>query len=1636
MKTRAWKILTTMNLLALAMFGLTQSAGAQLNYVISGSTASVTAFPGTSGNIVIAPTYDGYPVTSIGQYAFWDCPNLTGVTIPNSVTSIGDWAFENCSNLTSVTIPNSVTSIGQDMFFDCSGLTSVTIPNSITNIVLELFYDCSGLTSVTIPNSVTSISRAAFENCSRLTSVTIPNSVTSIGTYAFNDCSSLTSVMIPNSVTSIGPSAFGYCGLTSVTIPNSITNIDLDLFEGCSNLKSVTIPTSVTSIGDYAFAYSGLTSVTFPASVTSIGTYAFAYSGLTSVTIPASLTSIGYLAFEYCSALTNVCFEGNAPNSLDYIFGYDPALSVIYYISGTTGWTSEFNNIPTAPCATCGGSSFVIPQPNKALGCHCSDPDPGVGDPIRIGVGNLYEEVKDYSTADANPLSFTRYYNSQGDSNSVAVTLGRNWRSTYDRYLRITGGSIIVERADGQELTFTNIGGSWASDSDVDLQLLASGSSWTLICSDDSIETYNSAGWLTSIQQRDGYAQTLQYGAGNELASVTDSFGRMLQFTYQSNLLHTVTAPNGLVLTYGYTSSGVTPGVLDRLASVTYSTSPQTSQSYLYENSSLPFALTGIIDEDGNRFGTWTYDSEGRATSSQLANGADLTLIGYNADGSRSVTNALGSVMVYKFTTLQGVPKATEIDRLATASVPAATMTYSYDTNGYIAEISDWNTNFTIQVNDIHDQPLVVNEAVGTAQARTTTANYITNFYLPTQIVAPRKTTTFVYDSNGNLLSRTETDTSTGTVPYSTSGQTRTWTNTYDALGHMLTATGPRTDVVATTTFTYDASNNLSTITDPLGHVTVLTNYTGSGLPLKMIDPNGVVTTFAYDVRDRLLSRTVHAADGDATTSFAYDPAGQITRITLPDGSYLNYQRDAAHRLQSVSNSLGESISYGLDASGDITNQTIKDGSGVLVKTQSAVFDQLGRMLQQIGASSQTTTYGYDSLGNRVSIKDGLNNSTTRAFDALNRLTTTIDPLYNTTHYAYDAQDNLISVTDPRSLVTSYVYDGFGRVIQKSSPDSGTTVYVLDNAGNRTSETDARGVVRLRTFDKLNRVTTETFPASPGENITYTYDATNGGNFGIGRLTGYSDETGSTTLKYNERGDVVSTTRTIGGTAYTTQYGYDLADRITSITYPSGHVVTYTRDTQGRISSVVYQPSVAGTITILATNVTYMPFGPLSGLVYGNGLRRTQTYDQDYRLTGITTYAAGANIQNLSYTYNAVNDITAINDHLASAYNQTFAYDPDYRLTQAVGNYGTTAYSYDADGNRLTRTAGNITETYNYSSTANLLQSTVKAGDTRNFGYTADGNVTSDDRGTTTNLVFGYDNRNRYSSLSYGSTTATYEYNALGERLIKTVNGVTTHFHYDQQGHLLAESQSDGAMIREYVWLDDMPLAQIESDGTIYYIHPDHLNTPQKMTDANQAIVWENEQQPFGEAALPVLNSVGFNAGEQFQMTVNGGPNDAYVVQTTTNLSSANWVSLGASVAPFTFTDSSAQNVHARFYRVLYAPNVHLASVTNNLRFPGQYYDVESGLTYNMMRDYDPSLGRYIQSDPIGLEGGINSFSYAESNPINGVDLLGQCSRLHFALGFAIFLSLAHPIHFFNDPGSSPLGAYTEQMKKNDQALW
>jgi uncharacterized protein YjdB len=291
-------------------------------------------------------------VTSIESVAFYLCTSLASVTIPNSVTSIGNFAFHYCSSLKSVTIPNSVTSIGENAFMACTSLTSIIIPDRVTSIEDGTFSKCTSLTSVSIPSSVTSIGRFAFSFCTSLPSITIPNSVTSIGNFAFHYCSSLKSVTIPNSVTSIGSGAFSECdNLASITIPNNVTSIGDSAFRNCSSLASINIPNGITSIGEWAFVNcTSLTSITIGSGVISIGNYAFDYcTSLASVTFAenSKVTSIGEAAFRSCTSLTNITI----PNSVNSIgiraFQNRTSLTSVTF-QGTIS-SSEFSSTGTFP---------------------------------------------------------------------------------------------------------------------------------------------------------------------------------------------------------------------------------------------------------------------------------------------------------------------------------------------------------------------------------------------------------------------------------------------------------------------------------------------------------------------------------------------------------------------------------------------------------------------------------------------------------------------------------------------------------------------------------------------------------------------------------------------------------------------------------------------------------------------------------------------------------------------------------------------------------------------------------------------------------------------------------------------------------------------------------------------------------------------------------------------------------------------------------------------------------------------------------------------------------------------------------------------------------------------------------------
>jgi BspA type Leucine rich repeat region (6 copies) len=358
----------------LALWTLTAAAQPDSDFAVMGSNGHYTieGYVGPVGPVVIPSTIYGWTVTGIDDYAFngfYSPPNVTSITIPDTVTWIGYRSFWECTTLTNVMMGNGVVSLGDEEFEDCYNLTSVTlstnlanigaydfygtilgsitIPNSVTNISDEAFYSCSTLTNVILGNNVSNIGGGAFLGCSGLTQITLPNDLGSVGSEAFYGCSGLHGIAIPDSVTNIGSAAFQDCsGLTNLTIGTNVPSIGDYAFYSCSGLHSVVIPNSVTSVGmDAFYSCSGVTNLVIGNGVTNISSWAFTYCNPNRLVIPAGVTSIGDYALGGMQNLTAIYFTGNAPTNLGTgIFQGDPV--TVYYLPGTTNWSSNFAGYP------------------------------------------------------------------------------------------------------------------------------------------------------------------------------------------------------------------------------------------------------------------------------------------------------------------------------------------------------------------------------------------------------------------------------------------------------------------------------------------------------------------------------------------------------------------------------------------------------------------------------------------------------------------------------------------------------------------------------------------------------------------------------------------------------------------------------------------------------------------------------------------------------------------------------------------------------------------------------------------------------------------------------------------------------------------------------------------------------------------------------------------------------------------------------------------------------------------------------------------------------------------------------------------------------------------------------------------
>lgn len=1157
----------------------------------------------------------------------------------------------------------------------------------------------------------------------------------------------------------------------------------------------------------------------------------------------------------------------------------------------------------------------------------CDSSNNKEGNPISCNSGQKIQNDIVYQGSGFDPLSYSINYSSpilddeDNQLNSFASGLGNQRFSSLNKKLEVVyskNGGQIVKMSWGNgnyryyyssnSLTkLTGIGSSAKYRERNGYILANSDGSYQYTTKYKDILNFDGQGRLLSKKTANGLNRTYSYTATGKVESITNHYGKSLNFHYnQNDLLEKLVAPAGETYLFEYDSIGNMVKVIFP-DDTPLDNSDNPFIEYLFEDTRFPRHLTAKINEKGVRFASWTYDEKGRAISSQHSGGIEKVEVDYSVDNQSKVktfvNNSLSNEKIFHYQTdSAGRKKVIKLERLACSDCVVGDELYEYDGNGFESKVTSPNgtvVEYTKDDNGVQTKQVI---AKGTPQEKQITTTWYSKWPKPNLITDGNLKTKFAYTSStSNIRYKKLTDSSTG--------ENRQTNYTFYSQGKLKTVDGPRTDKTDKTYYYYHSDGNLSRIKNALNHETYFDDYDDSGRVGKITDANGVITTLTYTPRGWLESRTTNGA----LTSYEYFSTGSVKKITIPNGTSISYEYDDGERLVAVVDSLGNRIEYVRDLMGNVTETKIKDSNGVLKRSQTAVFNALGQLTQSLGNHGQSTQLTYDAEGNPLTDKNALNNTMTSSFDALNRIKDVVDPDNGKTEYGYDDKNRITSVTDAEGKITSYEYNAFGDLTKLTSPDTGVTTFTFDKAGNILTKTDARGVTVTFTYDALNRVLTQSY-SDASENITYTYDDTANGNKGIGRLTQVTDQSGSTSFVYDSFGNVSKETRVIEGQTYITEYHFDTNGEMTGMTYPSGRVLTYSFDALRRASGLTstYQNQTK----TLASNITYLPFGPMESLTYGNSKVLTQTFDSDYRLTGKSV----TGISDLSYGYDLTNNITSISNTQNAANDETFTYDKLSRLLTANGGYGDLSFTYDKIGNRLSKTENTNTDSYNYANDSHRLTS-ITGANAKAFTHDAMGNTLTKD-----GLTFTYNQQGRMETAAKVGMNANYIYNFKGERSRKLVNGNGTHFIYNLQGQLIVEADTTGSITQEYIYLNGQRLASV-NNGTLYYVHTSRLDAPLALTDETGVVQWQAHYTPFGEVIVDIDN------------------------------------------------------------------------VTQAARFPGQYLDVESGMYYNYFRDYDPEIGRYIQSDPIGLAGGINTYGYVHQNPVNRIDPTGLWSpEAHDAL--------------------------------------
>ena len=1053
-------------------------------------------------------------------------------------------------------------------------------------------------------------------------------------------------------------------------------------------------------------------------------------------------------------------------------------------------------------------------------------------DPVNTHNGELFfYEPYDLYLGGPMPLYFQRYYASHLRRSGIKGDLGNNWLHNFDHRLNWSGTLARYVSATGRVTRFDKSSGSWVQQNNLDTPyqvVIEPGANPQLYDPlTDRIYTFDFStggpinGKLIKVEDTRGNAHTLEYlGGGKTLYRITDGLGRKLvvDYDYTSTRIESVRdEARTYTVVYYYKDTNDSLNLTEFKDPRALSTS---TYFYTYADT------TGTPDHalmltrklyDGKIPYTQTYygpenPHAGRVKTQTDAAGNTHTFV---YDGQKTtITDPLGNTLVHTHTAAGQLAGNQREDGLSSA--------LESDSTGRRSSVTDLMGDKTAYAYHAPSGKLAsITHADGTVTSYSYTGRTLDSgivLYDLTAITYPDGVTeTFVRDAKGNLTARTDRG-------------GHQWRYTYNNTGQVLTATNPEGGV---TTHTYNAD----------------------GTPASRTDPANNTTTYAYDVLGRFVT-AINYPDG-STRSFAYNALNKLTQINDENGNSTSLTYYLNGYLRYVTDALSKKTTYTYD-----NNTRIATITDPLNKPTTFAYDELGRLKTLTDRSGNTTAFGYDARGRLTTTTDGggkvwsnaydaesiiasaqdpLSQAATFASDKMGRITRTTSPLGHATNLTYDAMGRVTGVRDPLGRITSRTYDARGLLTGITLPDGAASTYARNGLGLITAATDPNGKVWQRTYDNQGRLTTASDPL--GRVTSYQYDNRNrlsrldfpSGSLnltydGVGNITRrlYSDGTdlnfiydaanrltgaGGVALTYDANGRITGS----NGPAITR----DASGRIATITVATGKVITYTYDSRGLVATVT--DWLGGT-----TAFTYDAAGRLTQMTRPNGITAAHTYNADGSLAGITegslssialtrdgngqikaatrtvplepavtdskeTFSYDSASQVGTYTYDGMGRLTGDG-------GRTYTWDLASRLTGYTEGETSVAFTYDALGYRLSRTAGGATGSYVWNYALGLPSVSVMregATDLRYYVHTPAGRLL-------------------YSIEAADGSRRYYHYDESGNTLFVTdgLGAVIGSYAYSPYGEILG---STGSLDNPFTWQGQFGVMQEGSHG-LYYL--------------------------------------------------------------------------------------------------------------------------------------------------------------------------------------------------------------------------